>query len=69
MQGTLTDGNRVVKEELERLIDIKKQSWARNLAVQEDDKEKIADIFAKVNQARENLMVSALLLWSSSVEH
>ncbi|KAH6900934.1 hypothetical protein BKA70DRAFT_731649 [Coprinopsis sp. MPI-PUGE-AT-0042] len=44
--------------QLEQLIKIKSQSQFRNFALQEDDKQKIAQIFAYVDQARQRLMLA-----------
>ncbi|KAH6904920.1 hypothetical protein BKA70DRAFT_1402925, partial [Coprinopsis sp. MPI-PUGE-AT-0042] len=45
-------------EQLEELVKIKNQSRFRNFALQEDDKQKIAQIFVCVDQARERLMLA-----------
>ncbi|KAH6893834.1 hypothetical protein BKA70DRAFT_814636 [Coprinopsis sp. MPI-PUGE-AT-0042] len=45
-------------EQLEQLIKIRNQSRFRDFALQEDDKQKIAQIFVCVDQARERLMLA-----------
>lgn len=44
-------------KEWKNLIELKKQSLIRKIAVHEEDKEKIADIFERINRAREQLIV------------
>lgn len=39
------------------LLDIQEQSAARQFLVQEDDKQRIADIFERVTEAREQVVV------------
>ena len=39
------------------LYNLKKQSLARKIAVHEEDKLRIAEIFERINQAREQLVV------------
>jgi len=48
---------RTLKEELTKLIQLKKQSLIRGIAVHEENKKEIADIFERINQAREQLVV------------
>jgi len=48
---------RTLKEELTKLTQLKKQSLIRKVAVYEEDKRQIAEIFERVNQAREQLVV------------
>jgi len=38
-------------------MELKKQSLIRKIAVHEEDKAKIADIFERINRAREQLVV------------
>jgi len=44
-------------EELTKLTQLKKQSLIRGVAVHEENKRQIAEIFERVNQAREQLVV------------
>jgi len=48
---------RSLEEEWTNLIKLKKQSLIRRIAVHEEDKGKIADIFERINRAREQLVV------------
>jgi hypothetical protein len=48
-------------------MDIQEQSAARQFLVQEDDKQRIADIFERIIEAREQLVVRISLPWVSSV--
>jgi hypothetical protein len=48
---------RRLRSELTTLVDMKAQSKARQFACQEDDKQRIVEIFERVNDAREQLMV------------
>jgi hypothetical protein len=48
---------RTLAKEWTNLIELKKQSLIRKIAVHEEDKGKIADIFERINQAREQLVV------------
>jgi len=48
---------RTLEEEWTNLIELKKQSLIRKIAVHEEDKGKIADIFERINRAREQLVV------------
>jgi hypothetical protein len=48
---------RRLRSELTTLVDMKSQSKARQFACQEDDKQRIVEIFERVNDAREQLMV------------
>src|SRR6267378_7648559 len=48
---------RTLAEELTNLIKLKEKSPARKVAVHEDDKGRIAEIFEHINQAREQLVV------------
>jgi len=44
-------------EELTKLTQLKKQSLIRGVALHEENKQQIAKIFERVNQAREQLVV------------
>ena len=44
------------------LIELKKQSLVRKIAGHEEDKGKIADIFERINRAREQLVVRICLI-------
>jgi len=48
---------RTLAEELEKLRHLKEQSRFRKFAIQEDDKKRIAEIFARINEARLRLGV------------
>ena len=48
---------RTLVNEWTNLIELKKQSLIRKIAVQEEDKGKIADMFERINRAREQLVV------------
>jgi hypothetical protein len=48
---------RTLAKEWTKLIELKKQSLIRKIAVHEEDKGKIGDIFERINQAREQLVV------------
>ena len=48
---------RTLEKEWTNLIELKKQSLIRKIAVHEEDKGKIADIFERINRAREQLVV------------
>jgi len=48
---------RTLKEELTKLIQLKNQSLIRGVAVHEENKKQIAEIFERINQAREQLVV------------
>jgi hypothetical protein len=48
---------RTLEEALTKLTQLKDQSLIRRVAVHEVDKEKIAEIFERINQAREQLVV------------
>ena len=48
---------RTLIKEWTSLIELKKQSLIRKIAVHEEDKGKIADIFKRINRAREQLVV------------
>ena len=48
---------RTLVKEWTNLIELKKQSLIRKIAVHEEDKGKIAEIFERINQAREQLVV------------
>ena len=48
---------RTLVKEWTNLIELKKQSLIRKIAVHEEDKGKIADIFERINGAREQLVV------------
>ena len=48
---------RTLVNEWTNLIELKKQSLIRKIAVHEEDKGKIADIFERINGAREQLVV------------
>jgi len=48
---------RTLKEELTKLTQLKKQSLIRGIADHEGNKKQIAEIFERVNQAREQLVV------------
>jgi len=48
---------RALKEELTKLTQLKKQSLIRGVADHEENKKQIAEIFERVNQAREQLVV------------
>ena len=48
---------RTLKEELTKLTQLKKQSLIRGVAVHEENKKQIAEIFERDNQAREQLVV------------
>ncbi|KDR66511.1 hypothetical protein GALMADRAFT_106457, partial [Galerina marginata CBS 339.88] len=47
---------RTLEKEWTNLIELKKQSIIRKIAVHEEDKGKIADIFERINRAREQLV-------------
>jgi len=49
-------------KEWTNLIKLKKQSLIRKIAVHEEDKGKIADIFERINRAREQLVVRIRLI-------
>jgi uncharacterized protein YlbG (UPF0298 family) len=53
----LTHRSRTLSKELDNFIAIREQSRARQFLVQEVDKQNIADIFERVNEARQNLIV------------
>jgi hypothetical protein len=53
----LTHCPRTLSKELDNFIAIQEQSRARHFLVQEVDKQNIADIFERVNEARQNLIV------------
>jgi hypothetical protein len=61
----LTTGCRsVLSAELEAFYAIKEQSKPRQFLVQDDDKQNIVNIFERVNEARQNMIVRALAsLW------
>ena len=46
-----------LEEEWTNLIQLKEQSLGRKIAVHEEDKGRIAEIFERINQAREQLVV------------
>ena len=48
---------RALVKEWTNLIELKKQSLIRKIAVHEEDKGKIADMFERINRAREQLVV------------
>ena len=48
---------RTLEKEWTNLIELKKKSLIRKIAVHEEDKGKIADIFDRINRAREQLVV------------
>jgi hypothetical protein len=48
---------RTLAEEWTNLIKLKQKSLARKIAVHEEDKGRIAEIFEHINQAREQLVV------------
>ena len=48
---------RTLVKEWTNLIELKKQSLIRKIAVLEEDKGKIAHIFERINRAREQLVV------------
>jgi hypothetical protein len=48
---------RTLAEEWTNLIKLKEQSLGRKIAVHEEDKTRIAEIFENINQAREQLVV------------
>ena len=48
---------RTLAEEWTKLIKLKEQSLGRKIAVHEDDKGRIAEIFERINEAREQLVV------------
>ena len=51
---------RTLAKEWTNLIELKKQSLIRKIAVHEEDKGKIVDIFERINRAREQLVVRVL---------
>jgi hypothetical protein len=50
----------VLSKELKAFDAIKEQSKTRQFLVQEDDKQKLVNIFERVNEARQNMIVCAL---------
>jgi len=48
---------RTLAEALTNLTKIKEQSLGRKIAIHEEDKGQIAEIFERINQAREQLVV------------
>jgi hypothetical protein len=48
---------RTLEQEWKNLIDLQKQSLGRKIADHEGDKGRIAEIFERINQAREQLVV------------
>jgi hypothetical protein len=61
----LTAGCRsVLSKELKAFYAIKEQSKPRQFLVQDDDKQNLVNIFERVNEARQNMIVRVLaLLW------
>ena len=53
-----------LKEELDKLTRHQKRSLIRKVAVHEDDKQKIGEIFERINDARQQLMVSICMVIS-----
>ena len=53
---------RTLVNEWTNLIELKKQSLVRKIAGHEEDKGKIADIFERINRAREQLVVCICLI-------
>ena len=49
-------------KEWTNLIELKKQSLIRKIAVHEEDRGKIANIFERINQAREQLVVRIYMI-------
>ena len=49
--------SRILEEAWKDLINLRDQSLARKIAIYEDDKGRIAEIFESINQAREQLVV------------
>ena len=49
--------SRILEEAWKDLINLRDQSLARKIAIHEDDKGRIAEIFESINQAREQLVV------------
>ena len=47
----------ILEEAWKDLINLRDQSLARKIAIYEDDKGRIAEIFESINQAREQLVV------------
>jgi len=59
---------RILEEAWKDLIDLRDQSLARKIAIHEDDKGRIAEIFEGINQAREQLVVRiCVIVLTSSV--
>jgi len=56
-EQTIKHSFRTLKEELTNLTQLKKQSLIRGVALHEENKKQIAEIFERVNQAREQLVV------------
>jgi hypothetical protein len=65
LERALTTGcPSVLSEELDNFYAIKEQSKPRQFLVQDDDKQNIVNIFERVNEARQNMIVRVLaLLW------
>ena len=57
---------RILVNEWMNLIELKKQSLIRKIAIHEEDKGKIADIFERINRAREQLVVRIRVMFSIS---
>ena len=53
---------RTLVKEWTNLIELKKHSLIRKIAVHEEDKGKIADIFERMNRAREQLVVRTCVI-------
>jgi hypothetical protein len=53
---------RALAKEWTDLIKLKEQSLGRKIAVYEEDKKRIAEIFERINQAREQLVVRICLI-------
>jgi len=54
---------RTLEKEWTKLIELKKQSLIRKIAVHEEDKGEIADIFERINRAREQLVVRIVIVF------
>ena len=57
---------RTLLKEWMNLIEVKKQSLIRKIAVHEENKGKIADIFECINRAQEQLVVSICVIFPIS---
>jgi hypothetical protein len=55
---------RTLEEEWKNLIDLQKQSLGRKIADHEGDKGRIAEIFERINQAREQLVVCTCAIFA-----